>query len=157
MWFYNLMVVIRQQLINFWYWLMKPIAYFFTSEKEKKRYKKKEDKITEAQAVKWIAEDIVRYLIRNKEYDVAILICDWANENDFWEDCCLTGTVPYYLRRKKTIMAFYKFKKTIKLQEKIVDKLKEYKSVAVTEKIEDLPSWKRINSYKKTVIITYRR
>jgi hypothetical protein len=137
---------------------MTPIAYFFTSEKEKKRYEKKESKITEEQAIKWIAEDIVRYLIKYKNSSIDILICDYASDDHFWEDCCLNSfSAPYYLKRDKTKMAFYKFKKTIEFQEKIVSKLKSFKNIRVIEKVEeDIPSWKRINNYKKTIIVNYQ-
>lgn len=135
---------------------MKPIAYFFTSEKERKRYEKKQSKITEEQATKWIAEDIVRYLIKHKRSSIDILICDYANEDHFWNDCDLTGAAPYYLKRAKTKMAFYKFKRTIEFQEKIIEKLKVDKNVIVEEVFEDYSSWKRIDNYNKTVYVYHK-
>ena len=156
MFIYKAKLFLKSKLADFWYWLMKPIAYFFTSEKERKRYEKKQSKITEEQATKWIAEDIVRYLIKHKRSSIDILICDYANDDHFWDDCDLNGVAPYYLKRDKTKMAFYKFKKTIEFQEKVVNELKSFKGVKVIEKVENISSWKQIENYKKTVIIKHQ-
>jgi hypothetical protein len=132
---------------------MKPIAYFFTNEKMDKRYNKKLNKITEQQAVKWIAEDIVRYIIKHNKSTIDILICDYASEDDFWNDCTLKQR-PYYIKRDKTRMAYYKFKMDIAFQERIIEYIKSCKDIDVKEETQHFSSWKRIDNYKKTVVIS---
>ncbi|MET3209713.1 UNVERIFIED_CONTAM: thymidylate kinase [Paenibacillus sp. PvR008] len=152
---YQIKVFFERKLESFWYWLMTPLAYFFTKEKVNKRFERRKSKMTREQMVRWIAEDIARYLIQNKKSDVEFLVCTYANDDHFWRDCYLTGTAPYFLKRSKTKMAFYKFEKTLEVQEKIVDMLKQNKYVNVREFVEDF-KWQRVDEYKKTVEITYR-
>lgn len=150
---YKTKLIIKRKLADFWYWLMKPIAYFFTKDKINKRYEKKVAKITEGQAVKWIAEDIAKYALKYRRSGVAIMICDRANDDYFWSDCCLS-VAPYYIKRDNARMAFYKFDRTIEFQEKIMNKLKEFNEIAVKETIEDLGYRKQfVQNYKKTVVI----
>lgn len=127
-----------------------------TTEKINRRYEKKKNKISEDTAIKWIAEDIVMYLIKNRKSRIDILICTYASEDDFWRDCTLNSTVPYFLKRKKTRMAFYKFTKTIEFQEKVIDKLKMNRMVDVVEEDEEISSWQKINNYKKAVVVKYK-
>lgn len=154
--FYQFKVYLSNKLRDFWYWLMTPLAWYYSSDKEKMRYEKKKEKVTEDQAIKWIEEDIIRYLVRNKKSVVDMLICTYASENDFWSDCCLNGVLPYYIKRPKTRMAFYKFNKTLEFQEKVVSKLKQNKLVNVIERVEEFSSWKRIENYVKTVEVRYK-
>jgi hypothetical protein len=148
---YKIKEELKRKSADVWYFLMKPIAYFFTTEKINARYNKKREKITEDQAIRWIAEDIVRYLIKYK-FNIDILICDYASQDDFWTDCTLRYGYPYYIKRKKTQMAFHKFKMDIEFQEKIIEQVKTFTMIEVIEKIENY-TWQRINNYKKTVII----
>lgn len=152
---YQIKVRALSKIRDAWYWLMKPVAYFYTTEKINARYEKRKSKITEDKMVKWIAEDIIRYLIKNKKSEIEFLVCTFAREDDFWVDCYLTGTAPYYLKRSKTKTAFYKFKKTLEIQEKIIDELKRSKYLNVTEFVKDY-SWRRVDNYRKTVEITYK-
>jgi hypothetical protein len=143
-------VKMSKALVNLWYWLMKPLAYFFSSDKVNKRYEKKKEKITEQQAIKWIAEDIMRYVIKYKT-EIEILICDFASSYDFDSDCTFY-TRPYYIKRSKTRMAFYKFERDVEFQEKIISYIKELYVAQVIEKVEKF-TWQRINNYQKTVVI----
>ncbi|OME55483.1 hypothetical protein BSK59_13485 [Paenibacillus odorifer] len=152
---YKFKIHIANKLSSLWYWLMKPLAYYYSSEKENARYEKRKSKISEEQLVKWIHEDIVRYLLKNKNSTIEILICTFANDDHFWSDCDLNGVAPYYLKRKKTRMAFYKFAKTLEIQEKIIEGLKQDKFVIVFEDVEVISSWKRIDNYKKTVKVKH--
>lgn len=150
---YKTKLKLKKNIVKFWYWLMKPIAYFFTTEKIDKRYEKKKAKITEEQAIKWMAEDIARYVIKyNRKQE--ILICDYANEEYFWRGCNLRYNSPYF-KRDKTRMAYHKFKMTIELQEKIIDEVKKMKELKVEERV-DTYTWQRIENYKKTYIISNR-
>lgn len=153
--FYKLKVYLQKKMTDFWYWLMSPLAYFYSTEKMNRRYERKKAKVTEDQAIKWIVEDIIRYLIKNKKSTIDILICEYANDDHFWGDCDLNGAAPYYIKRNKTKMAFYKFKRTLEFQEKIIDKLKLFNTVKVFEKIDAFNSWRRIENYKKTVTVAY--
>lgn len=148
---YKLTNNVKKKLINSWYWTMKPIAYFFTTDKMDKRYHKKCSKITEQQAIKWIAEDIVRYIIKHNKSTIDILICDYANDGYFWSDCTLKYR-PYYIKRSKTRMAYYKFNMDIPFQEKIIDYVKTFNVVEVKEDVQKF-TWERIDNYKKTVVI----
>lgn len=152
---YKLKVLIISTLADIWYWLMTPLALYYSKERINKRYEKKRSKITEEQAIKWIAEDIARYLIQNKKSSIDILICEYANDDHFCSECDLTGAAPYFIKRKKTKMAFYKFNRTLEFQEKIINKLKSMKTIKVTQKVEDFSSWKRIDNYKKAITVRY--
>lgn len=135
---------------------MTPLAKYYSTEKENARYEKRKNRISEEQAIKWITEDIVRYLIKNKKSVIDLMICTYASEDDFWMDCDLNSTAPYYIKRKKTRTAFYKFSMTLEFQEKIVGLLKQNKYVNVSEYVEEFSSWKRIDDYKKTVKINLK-
>jgi len=153
---YQFKIYLLKRFAEFWYWLMTPLAWYYSSEKEKIRYKKKNEKITEEQAVKWIAEDIIRYLVRNKKSTIDILICTYANDDYFWDECDLNGVAPYYIKRDNTKMAYYKFVKTLEFQEKIIDALKKNKLVEVVETVEVFSPWKRIENYVKTIEVRYK-
>lgn len=149
-------IYIKNKIHKLWYWLMTPLAYFFSSKKENMRYEKRNNKITEQQSIKWISEDIVRYLIKYKKSTIKIMICTYSNDDHFWGDCDLNGTAPYYLKRKKTKMAFYKFTKTLDFQERIANELKKNKFINVVEEVETLDSWKRIENYVNTVAVKHK-
>lgn len=150
---YKIRVDMRKYLIDFWYFLMKPIAYFFTTEKINKRYAKKKAKITEAQAVQWMAEDIVQYMIKHKSKET-FFICDYASKDDFGNGYTLSSA--YYLfKRAKTKMAFYKFKIDADFQEKVIEYIRSLNLVNIKEEIETF-SWQHIKNYKKTVHLLLR-
>lgn len=152
---YQLKVLAARHLESFWYWLMKPLAYFYSKDKVDARYEKRKSKITEDNMIKWISEDIVRYLIKNRKSVIEFMVCSYANEDHFWSDCYLTGTAPYYLKRDKTRMAFYKYSKTLEVQEKIVEELKKNKYVHVIQYVGD-NTWRRVDNYVKNVEVRYR-
>ena len=146
---YKMKLVAKKKGIQLIRWTLQPVGYFFTKEKIDARYKKKRDKITEEQAVRWIAEDMARYIIKYKE-EVRILICNYANEDHFWSGCRIDD---YYFKRNKTYTAYYKFNKTIAFQEKVIETLKNMKEFHIVEQVDTF-KWERIENYQKTVIIT---
>lgn len=153
---YKLKLFLSKNLTDFWYWLMKPLAYFFTTEKINARYNKKKAKITKDKAIKWIAEDMVRHVLERKNNEIDLLICDYASEDSFWSDCSFY-TKPYYITRPKSKMAFYKFKKwNVELQIKLIKELQKYKDITITETVETFSNWERIDNYQKTVSIKRR-
>jgi len=96
---YKLKLIIKEKLLDFWYWLMKPLAYFYTIEKENARYKKKQDRITEEQAVKYIAEDIAKYIVKYGKRK--IIIAEWFDTDYFTGVISLNYIHWSILKRKK--------------------------------------------------------
>lgn len=131
---------------------MKPIAYFFTTEKEYTRYKRKQDKISEKQAIRYIAEDIAKYIVKyGKE---SIIIAEWFDEDYFSGYISLKYIRWSMLKRKKTKMGYYKLDKTIDIQERIIEELKNIKGILVTEEVEEF-KWEKPRGYVKTCHIEY--
>lgn len=149
---YKSWIRLKNSLSEFWYWLMKPVAYLLTISSDK-RYNKRKARITKQQAIKWIAEDIARYVIRHNR-EVEILICKYANVDDFWYGCTLASYNVPYIKRNKTKMAYYKFNRDIEFQEEIINYLKSMKGIVVNENVEEFPKWKNIDNYKKTCVIS---
>lgn len=147
--FYDKKEEFKRKFLRKWYKLMKPLADFI-DKRQSISYKKRFNKITYDQAVKWLAEDIVKYIIKSRS-DIGILICDFASDEDFWNGCTLHD-YSYHARRDKTRAAIRKFAMTIKMQEDIIDYIKKLNVVSVKEKVKDY-GWKRVDNYKKTVWI----
>lgn len=149
----------KRALVDFWYWLMKPIAYFFTREKEKARYAKKEAKITKDQAITWIAEDLARYLVRQKaKYKhggtMHLVVADFMSREDV-SGCEHIGGFDFrILKRKKTSMAYYKFKKDVAFQEAVVNTIRSYKGFSVHEE-PHVFTWEFVENYQTTYVIRY--
>lgn len=151
---YQLKVFVARKLESFWYCLMKPLAHYYSTEKINAIYNKRKSKITEELMIKWISQDIIRYLIKNRKSVVEFMVCSYANEEHFWSDCYLNGVSPYYIKRAKTRMAFYKFTKSIEIQEKIIDELKASKYINVLEYVED-HKWRRVDDYVKNIEVRH--
>ncbi len=149
---YKLKLIIKEKLLDFWYWLMKPLAYFYTIEKENARYKKKQDRITEEQAVKYIAEDIAKYIVKYGKRK--IIIAEWFDTDYFTGVISLNYIHWSILKRKKVRMGYYKLNKTIENQEKIIEKLKHIKGILVTEEIEKF-KWEKPRGYVRTCYVEY--
>jgi tRNA G37 N-methylase Trm5 len=128
---------------------MKPIAYFFTTKKLNARYNKKKEKVTEDQAVKWIAEDVARNMVSSRSKEYSFIIADYMNDDDFSEYYSLTDAY-YLLKRDKARMAYHKFKQDVDFQEKVMSELKQYNQFTFEEEHETFSSWKKIRDYKKT-------
>lgn len=148
----------KKSLVSFWYWLMKPIAYFYTKDKVNARYEKKKAKITKEMAIQWLAEDIAKYVVQysvryKKKHEVSFLIADFVSDD-------LSGYDSLYhlhrsmLKRDKTSMAYYKFNRDVEFQEAVFDKLGSFKGIVVQEEIETF-TWQRIRNYQKTVHVSY--
>lgn len=150
--------ILLQALSFFWYDILaKPIAYFLTTEKVNARYDRKRKKITEEQAIRWMAEDLARTLLRKKQRGKEIfLICDSAVEDDFWYGCTLFSLHYSFVHRKKTKMAFHKFTWTIERQEEILNTLKKLLPELQIKELHETFSWNRITNYKKTVHLSLR-
>lgn len=154
----KLQVQARKSLANFWYGLMKPIAYFYTSEKINARYKKKVAKITKEMAIQYIAEDIAKYIVKNsarykKKYEVSFLIADFVSD-DLSEYDSLYHLNRSMLKRDKTRMAYHKFNRDVEFQQAVFDKLGSFKGIVVQEEIETF-TWQRIRNYQKTIHVSY--
>lgn len=155
---YQFKLKTHRNLVTFWYWLMKPIAYFFSTEKRNRRYNKKKSKITEDQAIKWIAEDIAKYMIRNKsDKEFSFIVADYMSENDFSGYYSIKNLDNYVLRTPKAKMAYYKFNKDIVFQEKVFQSLKQYNMFCFEEEVEMFSGWKKIKDYQKTYHISLKK
>jgi tRNA G37 N-methylase Trm5 len=128
---------------------MKPIAYFFTTKKLNARYNKKKEKVTEDQAVKWIAEDVARNMVGSRGKEFSFVIADYMNDDDFSGYYSLTNAY-YLLKRDKARMAYHKFKQDVDFQEKVMSKLMQYNQFTFEEEFETFSSWKKIKNYKTT-------
>lgn len=148
----------KKALVSFWYWLLKPIAYFYTKDKVNARYEKKKAKITKEMAIQWLAEDIAKYVVQysvryKKKHEVSFLIADFVSDD-------LSGYDSLYhlnwsmLKRDKTRMAYHKFNRDVDFQQAIFDKLGSFKGIVVEEEIETF-TWQRIRNYQKTVHVSY--
>jgi hypothetical protein len=146
---YQLKIKTKRKLGYFWYWLMKPIAYFYTTKKLNARYNKKKEKTTEDQAIKWIAEDIARKMISSNSKEFSFIIADYMSDDDFSGYYSLTDAY-FLLKRSKARMASHKFEASIDFQEKVMNKLKQYKQFKFEEEVETFSSWRKIRGYKKT-------
>lgn len=149
----------KRALANFWYWLMKPIAYFFTSEKEKARYEKKKAKITQEMAIRWIAEDIARYIVKHKARyknggTMRLIIAESMCHDDISGCECINRFRGNVLVRKKTKMAYWKFTIDHEFQEAVVDMIRTYKGFVVEEKPQKF-TWEYVLNYKTTYKVTY--
>ncbi|MNV41585.1 hypothetical protein D3C71_1332260 [compost metagenome] len=153
--FYKLHSQFKSSLINFLYWLMKPLAYFYTKEKIDARYYRKEKKISKQKAVKYIAEDIAKHIATRKNaYTISFIVADIMNGNDFIGYESLSYISSYLLKRKKTRIGYFKLDKSIEVQEAIIDVLKSHKGIKVVEEIEVF-TCKEIINYQKTYHVSY--
>ena len=154
----KLRVSAKKSFAKSWYWLMKPVANYFTTEKENLRYRKREAKITKELMVRYIAEDIAEYIVKRsahnkkkKHHQLSFIIADYASQEDYNSLVFIPGSM---MRRKKTRMAYHKFKRDIETQEAIIEKIGSFKGMIVEEIIEEF-TWERIENYQKTVFISY--
>lgn len=147
--------LLKKSLIEAWYFLMKPIAYFFTLEKEEKRYKKRVSKITEEQGIKWIAEDIALYLAKQRKgYKMSFLIANRFDTDYFSGYDSVRYLSTYYMKRKKTRMAYYKFTRDNEFQLKVLTELSKLKGIQIKEEIETF-KYQPIYDYIKTCVVEY--
>lgn len=131
---------------------MKPIAYFFTIEKENKRYDKRINKLSESKAMKRIARSIVKRVIKYN-HGRTIFICDSVSQDDFWNGCTIDRW--YDGKGKKIQDAFSKLNMNAEIKENIIALIKEMDVVDVEEKVEKF-TWQYIVNYKKTCVIKPR-
>jgi len=144
----------KKSLIRYWYRLMKPLATFLEAKDDERRQKMK-SKITEEKAVRYIAEDIARYIVKRKKgYTVSFIIAEYMDEDDFAGYESLSFLRYNFRMRKKTTMGYYKFNRGIPFQEKIIEELKAIKGIQVEEEIETF-KWERVDNYKKTCNVSY--
>jgi hypothetical protein len=140
---------IKNKLVDFWYWLMKPIAYFFTTEKVNKRYNKRITKLTELKAMERIAKQIIKKVIKYNHRRI-IFICDSVSDDDFWNGCTIDWW--YDAKGQKLHDAFAKLNMNAEVRENIIGLIKDMNIVNVEEKVEKF-TWQHITNYKKTYII----
>lgn len=148
---YRVKVKALKGLSESWYFITRPIAIFLDSDFLKERKNKKKDRITEEQAFKWISEDIIRYCIKyNRE--IECMVCKWASRDD-WGNGASFSNFSTYIDRKKTEMAYYKYRMDIERQLRFVEYLKGVKSLEITEKVEEISGIYRIEDYRKTILM----
>jgi hypothetical protein len=155
---YKLKIKIVKLLSRFWYWMLTPLSWYYSTEKINKRYDKKKNKITEDQAVKWISEDIVRYLIKNKKSNIELIIADYADSDYFNSGVSFNGIAPYYIKRDKSKMAYYKFdRKKISLTNKVLIALTKYDEITIQDwELEKYEIVSYTRGFIKAVIIKYQ-
>lgn len=148
---------VTHSLLSFWYWLMTPIAYFFTTEKVNARYKKKQDKISREDATRYIAEDIAKYLVtKNRDKDMTFIIADYFDDDYFSGYYSLKYINSRLLKRRKTEMGYFKLKvRDIKTQIEIIEQLKKISGIEVREEIE-MFKWEHPRNYQSTYHVSYK-
>lgn len=141
----------KKELANNWYNLVRPLGEYL-SKKDKAKYQKIKDSITEEQAIKWFAESIVTYIIRYPKDSFDLIIADRIHSDDHWGYYCLThSSFARLLKKRKHKIAFYKFNKTIEFQEKVVEMVRSQKGLVVKESNEY--GHRRPENYQKTYFI----
>jgi hypothetical protein len=135
---------------------MTPIAYFFTHEKTEARYKKKKDKITREQAIRWVAEDIAKYLVtRNRNEEMSFMVAEFFNEDYFSGYFSLSYIDRRLLKRNKTWIGYYKLNKDVDTQKEIMDCLSNMKGIKVRKEIQTF-KWQQPRNYQGTYHISYK-
>lgn len=148
------MMTIRKRLSDSWYWLMKPIALYYSTERENARYNKRKDKITEEQAIKWVAESMAKYLVKSRNSKMSILVADYFNREDFWGYESLRYIEPHKMRNEKARMAYHKYHWTIEQQLAVIKELEAMKGVQVTKEEVEI-KWRKITNYQGVYVIKY--
>lgn len=134
-----------------WYRMMKPLATYL-SKREERKYQEFKDSITEDKAIKWIAKDIVKYLIRYNGQKVRLIVADYINDDDFSGTHCLVFDRYSLIRSKKARRAYFKFNRNTEFQMKVVQQLKKTKGVTVEEVKEEFKPYMHIKGY----VMTYK-
>lgn len=153
-------VQLVENLEKCWYWLMKPIAFFFTQEKTDARYRKKEGKITKEMAIDTVAKGVAKYMVNHsahykKPATMHFIICEYMSEEDFGGYHHLDQLTAWrFFSKPKARMAYRKFRKDTEMQEAIIEKLRSFKGFVVEEEYQEW-SYHYIENYKKTVHVTY--
>jgi hypothetical protein len=141
-------------LLSGWYWLMKPIAYLY--EKNEARQEKKRDTITKEQALRWIAEDIAKYLVtNNKGEKMTFIIADYFDKELLSDYFSLRHIDRRFLKRKKTQMGYCKFNIDSDDQRDILAALSDIKGIRVNEEIETF-KWHEPRNYQGTFYVSYK-
>lgn len=147
-------MTIQKKLSNAWYWLMKPINLYYSTERENAKYNKKKDKITEEQAIKWVAESMAKYLVRNSQSKMNILVAEYFNREDFWGYESLSYIESHKMRNDKARMAYHKYKWTVERQLKIIAALEAMTGIQVTKEEVEI-SWRKVTDYQGVYVIEY--
>lgn len=146
---------VLQKLASFWYWSMKPLARYLY-KRDDANYRKRQAKMTEEQAVRFIAEDIAKFIVkRHKGYELSFIIADFFDEDQFMGYDSLRNLRLSMMNRKKTKIGYYKLSRDVRVQTAIIEKLKSFKGIVVEEEFE-IFHWQRITNYQKTCHIRYQ-
>lgn len=143
-------------MVKKWYQIMKPLAIYL-DRVSNTREENKTSKITEYEGQKWLAQDIVKYIIKYNS-NMHLIIADGMHRDEFSGYKCLGSYLSMnggVIKRKKTKRASNKFKMTIEFQEKVLDEIRKIKGVAVEELNEDY-GWRNnsIQNYHGTYKIS---
>lgn len=137
----------KKNIVKKWYQMMTPLARYLY-KKYDEREENKTCRITEHEGSKWLAQDMVKYIIKYNS-NMYLIIADYIDREDFSGCECLgsywsiSGSM---IKRKKTKRVNRKFKMTIEFQSKVLDEIGKIKGVTVEELNEDY-GW-RVNSIK---------
>ena len=137
----------KRKMIKKWYKLMKPLAVYL-DKLSSKREENKTCRITEREGQKWLAQDMVKYIVKYNS-NMYLIIADNIDSEEFSGCECLglywsiSGSM---IKRKKAKRVSNKFKMTIEFQEKVLDEIRKIKGVTVVELDEDY-GWRK-NSIK---------
>lgn len=152
-------IKVKQAFVNILRWVLKPVAFFFTKEKNQARYDKKKAKITRDMAIRLIAEDIAKYIVKDKARyksggSMRLIIADSMSHDDISGCENINHFRERVLTRNKTKMAYYKFKKDIEFQEAVIELLRTYKGFVIEEKPQKF-TWEYVPNYKTTYKVKY--
>lgn len=135
-----------------WHQILEPLNSYL-SKIISNIYERQKDSITEPQAIKWIAEDTVKYIVKYNR-SIHLIVADYIDRDDLPGYECLNRRNWSMIRRKKTIRAYYKFKMTVELQERVLNKLRTTKGVKVERLDVYYKDWQRIDNYQGTYKIS---
>lgn len=121
------------------YKMMRPLANYLFKRQDRK-YKKATDSITQEQAVKWIAEDLVKYIVKYNR-SMYLIIADYIDDEDLSGYTCLNFLRGSEISRGKTKRAYYKFDRDIDYQIKVLTEIKVISGVMV-ESVEEDFGWR---------------
>lgn len=149
----------KRAFVSFLHWVLKPLRYFYTKEKVNARYEKKKAKITRDMAIRWIAEDIAKYIVKSKARyksggKMRLIVADSMSHDDISGCENINRFRGNVLVRSKTKMGYYKFKGDIEFQEAVIDVIRTYKGFVVEEKPQTF-TWEYVPNYKTTYKVTY--
>lgn len=142
----------KKNMSKKWYELMKPFANYL-DKRDKKKYIKLKESVTEEQAIKWIAKSIIKDVVKYNKSKKYLLIADEVYDDDRSYDCIGSFFFSSKPNKGKHKIAFHKFNRNVEFQEKVVDILKQTKGIKVEEEIEEF-KWNEPENYKKTYIIS---